>query len=74
MPGADQAAGDRLTRAVVEEIQAEGTIWLSGTTWHGTAAIRVSVSNWATGPDEAEIAVAAIVRAADRARARSGSS
>jgi glutamate/tyrosine decarboxylase-like PLP-dependent enzyme len=68
-PGADRDASDRLTRAVVQEVQAEGRIWLSGTTWHGLAAIRVSVSNWATGPDEAEIAVAAILRAADRARA-----
>jgi glutamate/tyrosine decarboxylase-like PLP-dependent enzyme len=68
-PNGDQAAGDRLTRAIVQEIQDEGTIWLSGTTWHGLAAIRVSVSNWATGLDEAEIAVAAILRAADRARA-----
>jgi glutamate/tyrosine decarboxylase-like PLP-dependent enzyme len=72
VPGGDQAAGDRLTRAVVQDIQDEGTIWLSGTTWHGVAAIRISVSNWATGPDEAEIAVAAILRAADRGRARSG--
>ena len=66
----DAQASDALTRAVVEEVQAEGTIWLSGTTWHEVAAIRISVSNWATGPDEAEIAVAAILRAAERARAR----
>jgi len=71
-PNGDQAAGDQLTRAVVQEIQDEGTIWLSGTTWHGLAAVRVSVSNWATGLDEAEIAVAAILRAADRARAGRG--
>ncbi|MGH2513599.1 MAG: pyridoxal phosphate-dependent decarboxylase family protein [Candidatus Limnocylindrales bacterium] len=64
----DPAGSDELTRAVVREIQDEGTIWLSGTIWHGQAAIRISVSNWATGLDEAEIAVAAIRRAADRAR------
>ncbi len=69
-PNGDLADGDRLTRAVVQQIQDEGTIWLSGTTWHGKAAIRISVSNWQTGLDEAEIAVAAIRRAADRATAR----
>jgi glutamate/tyrosine decarboxylase-like PLP-dependent enzyme len=68
VPGADAPTSDALTRAVVREIQDEATIWLSGTTWHGLAAIRISVSNWATGLDEAEIAVAAIRRAADRAR------
>ncbi len=70
VPDGDAQASDALTRAVVEEVQAEGTIWLSGTTWHEVAAIRISVSNWATGPDEAEIAVAAILRGAERARAR----
>ena len=46
VPGGDQAAGDRLTRAVVQEIQDEGTIWLSGTTWHG---VRRSGSRFPTG-------------------------
>ncbi|MGB0132839.1 pyridoxal phosphate-dependent decarboxylase family protein, partial [Dokdonella sp.] len=39
---------DELTRAVVSGVQEEGTCWLSGTTWHGKAAMRISVSNWAT--------------------------
>jgi glutamate/tyrosine decarboxylase-like PLP-dependent enzyme len=66
----DPAASDALTRAALLEIQEEGTIWLSGTTWHDMAAIRVSVSNWGTGADEAELAAATILAAADRVRAR----
>lgn len=39
---------DDVTRAVVTGVQNEGTCWLSGTAWHGKAAMRISVSNWAT--------------------------
>ena len=39
---------DDVTRTVVTGVQKEGTCWLSGTTWHGKAAMRISVSNWAT--------------------------
>jgi hypothetical protein len=35
-------------RAVVAAVQDDGTCWLGGTTWHGQAAMRISVSNWAT--------------------------
>ncbi len=48
---------DETTRAVVTGVQADGTCWLSGTTWHAMAAMRVSVSNWATS--EADIAQSA---------------
>ena len=39
---------DQTTRAAVTGVQNEGTCWLSGTTWHGKAAMRISVSNWGT--------------------------
>jgi hypothetical protein len=29
-------------------VQADGTCWLGGTTWHGMGAMRISVSNWST--------------------------
>jgi hypothetical protein len=51
------------TRAVVAAVQADGTCWLSGTQWHGTAAMRVSVSNWQTGADDAARSAEAILRA-----------
>jgi glutamate/tyrosine decarboxylase-like PLP-dependent enzyme len=33
---------------VISRIQADGTCWLAGTNWHGTPAIRISISNWST--------------------------
>jgi glutamate/tyrosine decarboxylase-like PLP-dependent enzyme len=53
---------DQLTRAVVSGVQEEGTCWLSGTTWHGQAAMRISVSNWATSEEDVSRSVEAIVK------------
>jgi len=53
---------DDLTRAVVTGVQDEGTCWLSGTTWHGQSAMRISVSNWATSEDDATRSADAILR------------
>jgi hypothetical protein len=52
---------DELTRAVVTAVQAEGTCWASGTTWNGHAAMRISVSNWATSPDDISRSASAIL-------------
>jgi glutamate/tyrosine decarboxylase-like PLP-dependent enzyme len=54
---------DATTRAVVAAVQAEGTCWLSGTQWHGQAAMRISVSNWQTGAEDAARSAEAILRA-----------
>ncbi|MEO8672367.1 MAG: pyridoxal-dependent decarboxylase [Tahibacter sp.] len=56
------AESDDITRAVVIGVQREGTCWLSGTNWHGMAAMRISVSNWATSEDDAARSAAAIIR------------
>lgn len=48
---------DLLTRAVIAGVQEDGTCWASGTTWHDLAAMRISVSNWATS--EADVAESA---------------
>ena len=53
---------DAVTRAVVEGVQADGTCWLSGTTWRGLAAMRISVSNWATSDEDIDRSAAAIRR------------
>lgn len=55
---------DDVTRAVVRRVQDDGTCWLSGTTWHGVAAMRISVSNWQTSDADVERTAAAIRRAA----------
>ena len=49
---------DEQTDDVLRAVQAAGRIWLSGTTWDGRRAIRVSVSNWQTTEDEIELALA----------------
>jgi glutamate/tyrosine decarboxylase-like PLP-dependent enzyme len=55
---------DAHTRRVVERVQQDGTCWLSGTTWQGRAAMRVSVSNWSTDEADVDRSVAAILRCA----------
>jgi glutamate/tyrosine decarboxylase-like PLP-dependent enzyme len=55
---------DARTRAVIQAVQDDGACWLSGTTWHGMGAMRVSVSNWSTTSDDVERSIDAIRRAA----------
>lgn len=55
---------DAHTRTIIERIQGDGTCWMSGTTWQGRAAMRISVSNWATGPEDVDRSVDAILRCA----------
>jgi glutamate/tyrosine decarboxylase-like PLP-dependent enzyme len=52
------------TRAVIEAVQRDGTCWCGGTEWHGRAAMRISVSSWATTGDDVEACLAAVARAA----------
>jgi glutamate/tyrosine decarboxylase-like PLP-dependent enzyme len=54
---------DGRTREVIRRVQAAGTLWLGGTTWHGMAAMRISVSNWSTTDDDVDRSVAAILEA-----------
>jgi glutamate/tyrosine decarboxylase-like PLP-dependent enzyme len=69
----DAGDHDARTRAVIQAIQNDGTCWLSGTTWHGMGAMRISVSNWATTGDDVERSIEAILRAATDGRpSRSG--
>jgi len=72
----DGGDADAFTRAVIAAVQADGTCWLGGTTWHGFTAMRISVSNWSTTQADAEVSVEAILRlareAAGAARATAG--
>jgi glutamate/tyrosine decarboxylase-like PLP-dependent enzyme len=62
--GRDAAATDDFTQQVIAAIQADGTCWAGGTTWHGLAAMRISVSNWSTTEADADLSVEAILRCA----------
>jgi glutamate/tyrosine decarboxylase-like PLP-dependent enzyme len=66
---ADPVAIDAFTRQVIAEVQRDGTCWLGGTTWHGMAAMRISVSNWSTTEADGDLSVAAIRRCAERVAA-----
>ena len=61
-PG-DRARDDAHTRAVVRRVQAAGTCFMSDTTWHGLAAMRISVSNWSTDGEDVRNSLASIVAA-----------
>jgi len=55
---------DARTRAVIERVQTEGVAWMGGTVWRGKAAMRISVSNWATTEEDIDRTAEAILRAA----------
>jgi glutamate/tyrosine decarboxylase-like PLP-dependent enzyme len=59
----DGGDADACTREVVGRVQADGTAWMGSTTWHGKAAMRISVSNWSTTEADADRTVEAILRA-----------
>ncbi len=61
---ADSDDVDAFTREVIAAVQADGTCWLGGTTWHGMAAMRISVSNWSTTEADVDLSAAAILRCA----------
>ena len=53
---------DDLTRRVIAGVQRDGTCWLGGTTWHGLAAMRVSISSWATSEEDVRRSGEAILK------------
>lgn len=61
---------DDQTRQVVAGIQEDGTCWCGGTVWKGRAAMRISVSSWATTDADVERSVAAMVAVARRVSGR----
>ena len=52
------------TREVIALVQRDGTCWCGGTVWQGHAAMRISVSSWATTEADVERSLAAILRVA----------
>ncbi len=52
------------TREVVTRVQEDGTCWCGGTEWQGNAAMRISVSSWATTEEDVARSLQAIIRLA----------
>ena len=59
---------DATTTEVIRGVQLEGTCWCGGTSWVGRAAMRISVSSWATTDEDVERSLAAILRVAEEVR------
>ena len=59
---------DEITRRVIDGIQSEGTCWCGGTMWQGHAAMRISVSSWATTERDIDRSLAAMLRVAADSR------
>jgi glutamate/tyrosine decarboxylase-like PLP-dependent enzyme len=73
-PGAPATTGAALTATLLAEIQADGRIWCGPTLWRGETAIRLSVSSWKTGPDDAAFTADVLLTCAARARTRAAAS
>jgi len=57
---------DERTDRILREVQDAGEVWMSGTTWDGRRAIRISVSNWQTSEEEIDLALQAFRKASQR--------
>jgi glutamate/tyrosine decarboxylase-like PLP-dependent enzyme len=51
------------TNRVIAAVQASGECWCGGTNWRGKAAMRISISSWATTDSDIERSLKAIVKA-----------
>lgn len=59
---------DAATARTIEKIQRDGTCWCGPSHWQGGAAMRISVSSWATTDEDVERSLEAILRCAAEAR------
>ncbi len=60
---------DETTRRVIAGVQEDGTCWCGGTVWQGRAAMRISVSSWATTDADVGHSLDAMLRVAADVRA-----
>jgi glutamate/tyrosine decarboxylase-like PLP-dependent enzyme len=55
---------DARTNAVIEQVQSDGTCWLSGSTFQGRAVMRISIVGWQTTTADAQRSAEAVIAAA----------
>jgi glutamate/tyrosine decarboxylase-like PLP-dependent enzyme len=55
---------DERTRDVGRRLMEDGTVWMTGSKWHGRDVLRISVSNWSTDEDDIARSLDALRRAA----------
>ena len=56
--------GANVTDEVIARVQEEGTCWMSGTSWDGQPAMRISICNWRTTEDDIRRSAEVIAAAA----------
>jgi glutamate/tyrosine decarboxylase-like PLP-dependent enzyme len=54
---------DERTEEVVRRMLADGSAWMSGSTWRGRSVLRISVSNWSTTDEDVERSLDAVRKA-----------
>lgn len=60
---------DEVTREVAARLLKEGTAWMTPSTWHGQAVLRISVSNWRTTGEDVDRTLTAVRRVLSEVRA-----
>jgi glutamate/tyrosine decarboxylase-like PLP-dependent enzyme len=60
---------DEATREVAARLLKDGTAWMTPSTWHGQAVLRISVSNWRTTDEDVDRTLAAVRRVLAEVRA-----
>ena len=61
-PAATELDHDRRTDDVIAAIVASGEAFFGGTTWRGKRAMRVSVCNWRTSPEDVQRSINSVAR------------
>jgi glutamate/tyrosine decarboxylase-like PLP-dependent enzyme len=51
---------DEVTREVAARLLKDGTAWMTPSTWHGHAVLRISVSNWRTTGEDVDRTLAVV--------------
>jgi glutamate/tyrosine decarboxylase-like PLP-dependent enzyme len=60
---------DEVTREVAARLLKDGTAWMTPSTWHGQAVLRISVSNWRTTDEDVDRTLTAVRRVLSEVRA-----
>ena len=60
---------DEVTRELATRLLKDGTAWMTPSTWHGQAVLRISVSNWRTTEEDVDRTFAAVRRVLAEVRA-----
>lgn len=64
--GLDQEQANVITRKYLEEINADGRIFLSPGQWKGESIIRAAISNWQTNSEDVDIAIQALIEISEK--------